>query len=396
MKLKISLKNFIMIIPYSRQFIDKSDIKEVNKVLKSDFLTQGPNINIFEKNLSKFVGSKYAVAVSSASAGLHLSCLALGLKNNDILWTTPNTFVASASCGLHCGAKLNFVDIDINTNNICVKKLEEKLKKAKKLKKLPQILVPVHFSGQPTLQDEIFKLSKKYKFKILEDASHSLGASYKKVKVGSCKWSDAAVFSLHPVKTITSGEGGIITTNNKKIYEMLLNLRNNGIVNNLKNLKKKINSKWYYEQQYLGFNYRLNDIQAALGNSQLKKITKFIKYRNKIANYYLDKLNDLNIDLPLINKNVISTFHLFVIKLRTKNLKKYDEIFKKILSYGISINLHYLPVHLHPLFKKMGFKKGDFPIAERYSETAISIPIYYGLTKKKVDKTIKILKKLIK
>lgn len=228
-----------MIIPYSRQFIDKSDIKEVVKVLKSNFLTQGPNVNIFEKNVSKFVGSKYAVAVSSASAGLHLSCLALGLKKNDILWTTPNTFIASASCGLHCGAKLNFVDIDINTNNICIKKLEEKLEKAKKLKKLPQILVPVHFSGQPTIQDEIFKLSKKYKFKILEDASHSLGASYKKVKVGSCKWSDAVVFSFHPVKTITSGEGGVITTNNKKIYEMLLNLRTHGIVNNYKNLKKK-------------------------------------------------------------------------------------------------------------------------------------------------------------
>ena len=385
-----------MTIPYSRQFIDKKDIKTVIKVLKSDFITQGPNVSIFEKNISKFVGSKFAVAVSSASAGLHLSCIALGLKKNDILWTIPNTFVASASCGLHCGAKIDFVDIDIKTNNISLDKLKIKLIKAKKLNKLPKILVPVHFSGQPTLQDEIFKLSKKYRFKILEDASHSLGATYKKNKVGNCKWSDATVFSFHPVKPITSAEGGMVTTNNRKTYELLLKLRTHGITNKVKDFKTKINAKWYYEQQLLGFNYRLSDIHAVLGNSQLKKIKKFINYRNNIANYYFKKLKDVNIDLPFLNKETTSTFHLYVIKLKEKDKNKYDQIFKKILSNNININLHYLPLHLHPLFKKMGFKKGDFPIAESYAKRAISIPIYYGLSKNKINKVIKVLKKTIK
>ena len=385
-----------MFIPYSRQFIDKNDIKAVTKVLKSDFLTQGPNVNIFEKNISKFVDSKYAVAVSSASAGLHLSCLALGLKKNDILWTVPNTFVSSATCGLHCGATIDFVDTDEQTNNISINKLKSKLKREKKRNKLPKILVSVHFSGQPTLQDEIFKLSIKYNFKIIEDASHSLGASYKNVKVGNCKWSDLTVFSFHPVKTITSAEGGVITTNKRSHYELLLKLRSHGITKKLSDLKKKINSKWYYEQQHLGFNYRMNDMQAALGNSQLKKINKFIKYRNDIANFYFKKLKKFNIDLPHIEKESHSTFHLFVIKLKTEKLKKrYDQIFKKIISYGIGINLHYLPLHLHPLFKKKGFKKGDFPISEDYAKKAISIPIYYGLSKKKLHRVVHVLKKTI-
>jgi UDP-4-amino-4,6-dideoxy-N-acetyl-beta-L-altrosamine transaminase len=385
-----------MFIPYNRQFIDKDDIKAVTKVLKSDFLTQGPSVNIFEKNISKFVGSKYAVAVNSASAGLHLSCLALGLKKNDILWTVPNTFVSSASCGLHCGAKIDFVDIDEQTNNISIDKLKIKLKKKKKENKLPKILVSVHFSGQPTLQDEIFKLSIKYNFKVIEDASHSLGASYKNTKVGNCKWSDLTVFSFHPVKTITSAEGGVITTNKKSHYELLMKLRTHGITKKLDDLEIKINSKWYYEQQYLGFNYRMNDMQAALGNSQLKKIKKFIKYRNNIANFYFKKLKNFNIDLPYIEKKSNSTFHLFVVKLKTNKLKKrYDQIFKKIISNGIGINLHYLPLHLHPLFKKKGFKKGDFPISEDYAKKAISIPIFYGLSKKKLEKVVQVLKQTI-
>jgi UDP-4-amino-4,6-dideoxy-N-acetyl-beta-L-altrosamine transaminase len=384
-------------IPYSKQFVSANDIKSVVKVLKSDFLTQGKEVPKFENKIKKFVGSKYAIAVSSASAALHLSCLALDLKENDILWTVPNTFVASASCGLHCGAKIDFVDIDENTNNISTHELEKKLKKAKKSRKLPKILIPVHFSGFPYEQDKIFKLSKKYNFKIIEDASHALGSKYKNINVGSCKWSDMTVFSFHPVKPITSGEGGVITTNSKECYEILSKLRTHGITKNLNELKKKINSKWYYEQQLLGFNYRMSDIHASLGASQLKKINVFLKHRNKIANIYDNKLADPLIVLPKKNKNCISTYHLYVIKLKLKKINKsYDYVFKKIQSKGIGINLHYLPIHLHPLFRKIGFKRGDFPSSEEYSSCAISIPIYFGLKNKDQKKIISVIKNALR
>jgi len=384
-------------IPYSKQFISADDIKSVVKVLKSNFLTQGKQVPKFENEVRKFVGAKYAVAVSSASAALHLSCIALGLKKNDILWTVPNTFVASASCGLHCGAKIDFVDIDKNTNNISIYELEKKLKKAKKSGKLPKILIPVHFSGFPFEQDKIFKLSKKYKFKIIEDASHALGARYKNINVGSCKWSNITVFSFHPVKPITSGEGGVITTNSKECYKILSKLRTHGITKNLNELNKKINSKWYYEQQLLGFNYRMSDIHASLGISQLKKINVFLKYRNKIANIYDKELAHPLIFLPKKHKDYFSTYHLYIIKLKLKKINKsYDFIFKKIQSKGIGINLHYLPVHLHPLFRKMGFKSGDFPYSEKYSNCAISIPIYFGLKNKDQQKVIKIIKNVLR
>jgi len=384
-------------IPYSKQFVSADDIKSVVKVLKSDFLTQGKQVPKFENKIKKFVGAKYAVAVSSASAALHLSCIALGLKKNDILWTVPNTFVASATCGLHCGAKIDFVDIDKNTNNISIYELEKKLKKAKKSKKLPKILIPVHFSGFPYEQDKIFKLSKKYKFKIIEDASHALGAKYKNINVGCCKWSNITVFSFHPVKPITSGEGGVITTNSKECYEILSKLRTHGITKNLNELNKKINSKWYYEQQLLGFNYRMSDIHASLGISQLKKINVFLKYRSNIANIYDKKLLHPLIVLPKKDKDYISTYHLYVIKLKLKKINRsYDYIFKKIQSKGIGINLHYLPVHLHPLFRKMGFKRGDFPLAEKYSKCAISIPIYFGLKNKDQKKVINIIKNFLR
>ena len=384
-------------IPYSKQFVSSDDIKSVIKVLKSDFLTQGKQVPKFENKIKNFVGAKYAVAVSSASAALHLSCLALNLKKNDILWTVPNTFVASASCGLHCGAKIDFVDINKNTNNISVDELEKKLKEAKKTKKLPKILIPVHFSGFPYEQDKIFQLSKKYKFKIIEDASHALGSKYKNNIIGNCKWSDMTVFSFHPVKPITSGEGGVITTNSKKSYKILVKLRTHGITKNFNELKRKLNSKWYYEQQLLGFNYRMSDIHASLGVSQLKKIGTFIKYRKKIADIYNEELKHPFIILTKKDNDYISSFHLYVIKFKLKKIKKsYDNLFKKIQSNGIGINLHYLPVHLHPLFKKMGFKKGDFPYSEQYSNCAISIPIYYGLKNKDQKKVIKVIKNILR
>ncbi len=384
-------------IPYSKQFISADDIKSVVKVLKSDFLTQGKQVPRFENKIKNFVGAKYAVAVSSASAALHISCIALGLKKNDILWSVPNTFVASASCGLHCGAKIDFVDIDEDTNNISIYELEKKLKKAKKYGKLPKVLIPVHFSGFPYEQDKVHKLSKKYNFKIIEDASHALGAKYRNINVGSCKWSDITVFSFHPVKPITSGEGGMITTNSKEQYKILSKLRTHGITKKFSELKKKMNTKWYYEQQLLGFNYRMSDIHASLGTSQLKKINVFLKHRNKIAKIYDKKLIHPLIVLPKKHKDHFSTYHLYVIKLKLNKIKKsYDFIFKKIQSKGIGINLHYLPVHLHPLFRKLGFKSGDFPNSEKYSSCAISIPIYFGIKIKDQEKIIKIIKNVLR
>ena len=383
-------------IPYSKQFVSAEDIRSVIKVLKSDFLTQGREVPKFENKLKKFVGSKYAVAVSSASAALHLSCLALGLKKNDIFWTVPNTFVASASCGLHCGAKVDFVDIDKNINNISIEELEKKLKQARKLKKLPKILIPVHFSGFPYEQDKIYKLSKKYNFKVIEDASHALGSKYKNIPVGNCRWSDLTVFSFHPVKPITTGEGGVITTNSKKHYDILCKLRTHGITKNLNEYKKKINSKWYYEQQLLGFNYRMSDIHAGLGISQLKKIKTFVKKRNQIAKIYDKELNHPLIILPVKNKNCISTYHLYVIKFQLEKIKKkYDNIFRKFKSKKIGVNLHYLPVHLHPIYRKMGFKSGDFPISEKYAQSAFSIPLFYSIKKSDQFKVINFIKKIV-
>jgi len=379
-------------IPYSKQNIADDDIKSVVKVLKSKILTQGKEVIKFEKNIAKFVGSKYSIAVSSASAALHLSCLALELKKNEILWTVPNTFIASASCALHCQAGVDFVDIDDATSNISIEKLKIKLINAKKKKCLPKVLIPVHFAGQPTQQKEIYNLSKKYKFKIIEDASHSLGSLHQKERVGSCKWSDLTVFSFHPVKPITTAEGGIITTNNKKHYEKLIKLRNHGISRNYKELK--IKSNWYYEQQLLGFNYRMNEIQAALGISQLKKINKFNASRNKIANFYFKHLKNLPIKLPLVKKENYSSFHLFVIKVDRNIIKRsYDKIYKDLIAKGLGVNLHYLPVHLHPVFKKIGFKKGDFPVSEKHASSAFSIPVFYDLKEHEQKKIIKILKK---
>lgn len=382
-------------IPYSKQNISNEDIKYVTKVLKSKFLTQGNEIKKFEKKINKFTGSKYSVALSSASAALHLSCLALNLNKKKILWTVPNTFVASATCGLHCGAKIDFVDIDEETNNICIKKLEKKLRLSKKKKSLPNILIPVHFGGQPTDQKEIHSLSKKYGFDIIEDASHSLGSKHLGEKVGSCKWSDVTVFSFHPVKPITTAEGGIVTTNNKIVYDKLIELRNLGISRDYK--KMRIKSKWYYELKSLGFNYRMNEIQAALGLSQLKNIIKFNKFRNKIAKIYFKELKNTSLILPKIKKNNYSSFHLFVVKFKESKMKKsYDQIYKQLIKKKIGVNLHYLPVHLHPFFKKFGFKKGNFPVSERHSRTALSIPMFYKIKKNELSRVIKILKKMFK
>ncbi len=380
-------------IPYSTQKIDQKDIKEVVKTLRSPFLTQGPKIKKFEIEIAKKVNAKFAAATNSATSALHISCMALGFKKNDILWTTPNTFVASSNCALHLGGKVDFVDIDYFTGNIDLDLLEKKLFKAKKLKRLPKIIVPVHFSGLPTEQDKIFKLSKKFKFKIIEDASHSLGAKYNNEKVGSCKWSDISVFSFHPVKIITTFEGGIAVTNNKLVYEKLKLLLNHGITKDKNKFRFKKSKSWYYEQQMLGLNYRMTDVAASMGLSQLKKLNKYVKARNIIAKKYNKILNKKYFYVPEIPKNILSTFHLYVIKVKHKYINHHEKFFNYLRNNKINVNLHYIPVHLHPYYKKLGFKKGDYKVSERHAESSVSIPIFPGLKSNEFKKISNLINK---
>jgi UDP-4-amino-4,6-dideoxy-N-acetyl-beta-L-altrosamine transaminase len=372
--------------PYSTQTISKKDIKEVIKVLKSSFLTQGPKIKKFEISLSKKVGVKYVSVVNSATSALHISCMALGFKKNDILWTTPNTFSASSNCALHLGGKVDFVDINYRTGNIDVDLLEKKLLYSKRKNKLPKILIPVHFAGYPSEQDKIYKLSKKYNFKIIEDASHSLGAKYKNQKVGNCKWSDITVFSFHPVKIITTFEGGAAMTNNQDLDKKLKLFLNHGITKDKKYFhnKKQKRKAWYYEQQLLGLNYRMTDVAATMGISQISRLNKFVTARNKIAKIY-DKLLDKNfLVLPQRENHILSSYHLYVIKVKDEFNYLHEKLFNFLRDKKINVNLHYIPVHLHPYYKKLGFKTGDFKNSEKHSNRAISIPIYPNLKEKKI------------
>tara|TARA_B100000579_G_C22849162_1_gene866251 strand:- start:6049 stop:7203 length:1155 start_codon:yes stop_codon:yes gene_type:complete len=382
-------------IPYSRQIIDKKDITNIVKTLKSNLVTTGPKVPEFENKIKNFVGAKYSVAVNSATSALHLACISLALKKGDWLWTTPISFVASANCGLYCGAKIDFVDIDINTYNICVKKLEQKLKKAKIKKKLPKIIVIVDLAGFPCDFNEIRRLSKIYKFKILEDASHALGAKYYGKNIGNGKFADISVFSFHPVKIITTLEGGIATTNNKKLFQKMEMLRSHGITRDKKKFVNINKNHWHYEQQLLGYNYRMNDIEASLGISQLNKIKKFFKIRTYVKNFYDKHLQNLPLTLPPNDKNKTSSMHLYIV--RVKNITKYerDKIILKLKKKGIGVNIHYIPIHFQPFFKKLGFRKGMFPESEQYFESAISLPIHPGINKKDLIKIIKNIKLLI-
>lgn len=380
--------------PYSRQYLFPKDIKEVVKVLKSKYLTQGPQIEKFEKKLSKKTKSKYAVVTNSATSALHLACLALGLKKNDYLWTVPITFIASANCGVYCGAKIDLVDINKDTFNIDIKVLEQKLQQAKKKNKLPKILIPVHLGGNPCDLEKINSLAKKYKFKVIEDASHAFGSRYKNSIIGDCRYSDAVVFSFHPVKPITSGEGGAVMSNNYKIYKKIKMLREHGIVRekNLFKNKKQI-KPWYFEQQYLGFNYRLSDINAALGSSQVDHLNKFLKKRNNIAEIYYKKLTD-KIEFQKNHPNTLSARHLFIIKVQKKI---HEDFFNFLRSKGLFVQLHYIPIYRHPYYKKkFKFNIKKFPNSENYYSTAFSIPIYFSLDKKKQFKIVNLINSFFK
>jgi UDP-4-amino-4,6-dideoxy-N-acetyl-beta-L-altrosamine transaminase len=378
-------------IPYSKQLIDNKDIKSAVKVLRSDLITQGPIVKEFEKKLAKFCNAKFAIALNSATAGLHIACLALGLKKGDYLWTSPISFVASANCGIYCGAKIDFVDINNSTFNMDVIKLEEKLIKAKKNKKLPKILIPVHLGGLSCDMKKIFQLSKKYKFKIIEDASHALGSYHGNYKVGSCKYSDLTVFSFHPVKIITTGEGGAVLSNNKKIFQKLTYMQSSGINKNLPRKKIARKGLWFYEQVCIGFNYRMNEISAALGRSQLEKVNSFTKKRNSIAKKYISSFKNTEIKIQKIPEENYSSYHLFIIRVN-KDIRK--SLFSYLRKKNYFVNVHYIPIYKHPFYKKL-FKNFRLIEAENYYNESISIPIYPNLKKTEVNRVIKIVKNYI-
>jgi len=383
-------------IPYGRQDVNQDDIDAVVAVLRSDFLTQGPVVPAFEKAVADYSGVQHAVAVNSATSALHIACLALGVGKGDSVWTTPITFVASANCALYCGATVDFVDIDPRTYNLSFERLAEKLAVAEKTGNLPKVVIPVHLCGQPCDMTGIHALSQDYGFKIIEDASHAIGGKYKDEPIGNCRYSDITVFSFHPVKIITTGEGGCCTTNHKQYYEKLIALRNNGIIKEKKNFKFKNLGPWYYEQHSLGYNFRMNDIQSSLGVSQLKNLNIFLKKRNKIARYYQNNLKNLPIKFQKIENFFYSTYHLFIIKLDIKYKNLHKKFFNYLRSKKMYVNVHYLPIHLQPFYRKFGFKKNQFPAAEKYSETAISIPIYPNLKKKDQIKIINYIKLFFK
>ncbi len=384
-------------IPYGRQEITEDDISEVEKVLRSDFLTQGPTVPRFEKLVSDYCGTSHAIAVNSATSALHIACLALDLGPGDWLWTSPNTFVASANCGRYCGADIDFVDIDPKTYNMSTDALSEKLIKAEKSGKLPKIVVPVHFAGQPCDMLKIHELSKSYGFKIIEDASHAIGASYNQIKVGSSTHSDITIFSFHPVKIITTAEGGMALTNDKNIADKIYRLRTHGITNDKTIMKDRPEDEiWNYQQIDLGFNYRLNDIQAALGLNQMKRVDEYVKTRHKIASYYDSELENLPLSTPWQAPNFYSSYHLYPILINSvSNLKNQRQVYVEMRKKNIGVNLHYIPVHRQPYYENLNFKYGDFPISEKFHKEAISIPIFPTLQEEHQEYVISTIKKII-
>ena len=368
-------------IPYGKQNISQKDIDAVLEVLQSDYLTQGPKVPLFEKLVAEKVEADYAVAVNSATSALHIACMALGLGQNDWLWTSPITFVASANCGLYCNAKVDFVDIDRKTYNLCPKALEGKLIKAENEGRLPKVLVAVHLCGQPCDMKAIHELSKRFGFYVIEDASHAIGGKYRGEYIGNCRYSDISVFSFHPVKIITTAEGGMAITKDIKLFKKMEMLRSHGITRDESMMEENTHGDWYYEQIQLGYNYRMTELQAALGISQMERLDDFVAARHNLANIYNKELSELPIDLPFQLENTYSGMHLYVIRLNLNEIKKsHKKVFEELRERGIGVNLHYIPVHIQPYYKRMGFDWGDFPVAENYYQEAISIPIFHGMT----------------
>jgi UDP-4-amino-4,6-dideoxy-N-acetyl-beta-L-altrosamine transaminase len=385
-------------IPYGRQDISSADIESVVEILKSDFLTQGPVVPKFEKAVSQYVQASFAIAANSSTSCLHIACMALGLGKGDILWTSPNSFVASSNAALYCEAEVDFIDIDPNTYNLSIDCLEEKLIQAQKLGMLPKIVMPVHFAGQSCEMKSIFHLAKKYGFKIIEDASHAIGARYMDKKVGCCEFSDITVFSFHPVKIITTGEGGIAVTNDPDLAEKMIRYRSHGITNKHEfMLSRPEDEIWNYQQINIGYNYRMTEIQAALGLSQMSRLDEFVNRRHQIANHYDYRLAECQIILPLQHHDTYSSYHLYPIRVRkAKTGKTQRMVYDYLIKAGIMVNLHYIPIYLQPYYEAKGFLRGHCKEAELYFKETMSLPIYSSLSDEQQDYVIKTILELIK
>ncbi len=380
-------------IPYGRQSISEADIQAVIETLRSDWLTQGPAVERFERSVACYCGAEHAVAVNSATSALHIACLAAGLGPGDILWTSPNTFVASANCALYCGASVDFADIDPLTYNLSVTALEAKLIQAKKTGRLPKVVIPVHFAGQPCDMERIEELAREYGFTVIEDASHAIGGKYRGGSVGNGSHSDMTIFSFHPVKIVTTGEGGMIVTSRPELHEKLIRLRSHGITRDPSLMEGEPHGAWYYQQVELGFNYRMTDMQAALGTSQMTRLDEFVTRRHELARRYDRLLSDLPLTLPWQSPEGYSAFHLYVVRVDAAKAKTTRrQAFDHLRAANIGVNVHYIPVHTQPYYRKMGFVEGMFPEAERYYAEAISLPMFAAMMEEEQDRVVRILK----
>lgn len=383
-------------IPYGRQDITPADVEAVVQVLRSDFLTQGPAVPAFEAGVAKRVHARHALAMSSATAALHVACLALDLGPGNWLWTSPITFVASSNCALYCGAHVDFVDIDPRTYNLCPEALERKLAEASRLGRLPKVVVPVHLCGQPCDMARIHELAQEYGFKIIEDASHAIGGSYRNQPIGNCRYSDITVFSFHPVKIITTAEGGMAMTNDDALAEKMALLRSHGITRDPALMERESEGGWYYEQIALGFNYRMTDVQAALGLSQLHRVDAYVARRHELAARYDHLLASFPLVTPWQHPDGYSGRHLYVIRLKPGVVGKgHRQVFTEMRDAGIGVNLHYIPVYRQPYYQKLGFALGMCPEAERYYEEAITLPLFPTMSEEQQDQVVAVLKKVL-
>lgn len=367
-------------IPYGKQDINQKDIDAVVEVLKSDFITQGPKVLEFEQTIASLCNVKHAVAVNSATSALHIACLALGVGQGDIVWTTPISFVASSNCALYCGANVDFVDIDITSGNMSVACLSDKLELAQKNNALPKIIITVHLAGNSCEMEKIGALAKQYNVAVIEDASHAVGASYKNSKVGSCLYSDITILSFHPVKVITSAEGGMALTKSHELDKKMRLYRSHGVTNDQAQMTEQSHGPWYYQQITLGFNYRMTELQAALGVSQTHRLANFVEKRNELAQVYDQAFENCSLTSLIPADDCYSAYHLYIVLLSSQNKAQHKQVITSLRDKGIFAHVHYIPIHLQPFYQELGFKKGDFPVAEDYYSRAISLPLHPQLS----------------
>lgn len=383
-------------IPYGRQDITQADIDSVVEVLQSDFLTQGPMVPRFEQAVASHVGARHALALNSATSALHIACLALGMGPGDWLWTSPITFVASANCALYCGAQVDFVDIDPVTYNLCPQALELKLEQAERAGKLPKVVVPVHLCGQPCDMQAIHALAKRYGFKVIEDASHAIGGKYQDEFIGNCRFSDITVLSFHPVKIITTAEGGMALTNNAELAEKMALSRSHGITRDPAQMTHESDGPWYYQQIALGYNYRMTELQAALGVSQVQRLDQYVARRHVLARRYDQLLAELPVTTPWQHPDSYSGLHLYVVRLQLEKIDRtHAQVFESLREQGIGVNLHYIPVPTQPYYRQMGINPEDYPEAQSYYREAISLPMFQTMTEQQQDQVVAALHKAL-